>query len=68
MMKTVKFQVVRQEVWYPEYEVPAHLEGDELIEYISNEAPASVFDEMCKQGTLDTEFNNEIYSIHVEEV
>ena len=34
MMKTVKCQVMREEVWYPECEVPAHLEGDELIEYI----------------------------------
>ena len=55
MMKTVKFQVVREEVWYPECEVPAHLEGDELIEYISNEAPASVFDEMCHKSSLDTD-------------
>ena len=62
--KTVTFQVVRQEVWYPEYEVPAHLEGDELIEYISNEAPASVFDEMCNKNTLDTE----TYIQPVEEV
>ena len=53
--KTVTFQVVRQETWYPEYEVPAHLEGDELIEYISNEGPASVFDEMCNKSTLDTD-------------
>jgi hypothetical protein len=53
--KTVKFQVVREEVWYPECEVPAHLEGDELIEYISNEGPASVFDEMCHKSSLDTD-------------
>ena len=53
--KTVTFQVVRQDTWYPEYEVPAHLEGDELIDYINDEAPDSVFDEMRNKSTLDTE-------------
>jgi len=53
--KIVTFQVVRQ------YEVPAHLEGDELIDYINkilgilDEAPDSVFDEMRHKSTLHTE-------------
>jgi hypothetical protein len=46
---------VRQDTWYPEYEVPAHLEGDELIDYINDEAPDSVFDEMQHKSTLETE-------------
>ena len=62
--KTVTFQVVRQETWYPEYEVPAHLEGDELIDYINDEAPDSVFDEYRNKSTLDTE----TYIQPVEEV
>ena len=53
--KIVTFQVVRQDTWYPEYEVPAHLEGDELIDYIHDEAPDSVFDEMQHKSTLHTE-------------
>ena len=53
--KTVTFKVVREETWYPEYEVPAHLDDDEVLEYISNEAPDSVFDEMQHKSTLHTE-------------
>jgi hypothetical protein len=62
--KTVTFKVVREETWYPEYEVPAHLDDDEVLEYISNEAPDSVFDEMRNKCTLDTDVFVEI----VEEV
>jgi hypothetical protein len=62
--KIVTFQVVRQDTWYPEYEVPAHLEGDELIDYINDEAPDSVFDEMRNKSTLETE----TYIQPVEEV
>ena len=62
--KTVTFKVVREETWYPEYEVPAHLEGDEVLEYIHRESPDKVFDEYCNKYTLDTDTYVEI----VEEV
>jgi len=56
----VRFQVTRTETWYPEYEVPDHLTDDEVFDYISNESPASVFDEMRNKNTLLTETDVEI--------
>ena len=58
--KTVTFKVVREETWYPEYEVPAHLDDDEVLEYIHNEVPDEVFDEMRNKYTLDTDVFVEI--------
>ena len=58
--KTVKFKVVREETWYPEYEVPAHLDDDEVMEYIHHEVPDKVFDEMLNKYTLNTDFDVEI--------
>jgi len=58
--KIVTFQVVRQDTWYPEYEVPAHLEGDEVLEYIHHEVPDEVFDEMRNKYTLNTDIDVEI--------
>ena len=51
--RTVHLMVVRQETWFPEYEVPAHMDDDEALEYIESEAPASVFDESRNKETLD---------------
>ena len=56
----VRFQVTRTETWYPEYEVPDHMTNDEVLEYIANESPASVFDEMLNKYTLDTDIDVEI--------
>ena len=56
----VRFQVTRTETWYPEYEVPDHMTNDEVLEYIANESPASVFDEMLNKYTLDTDVDVEI--------
>ena len=58
--KTVTFKVVREETWYPEYEVPAHLDNDEVLEYIHNEVPDEVFDEMLNKYTLNTDLDVEI--------
>jgi len=58
--KTVTFKVVREETWYPEYEVPAHLDNDEVLEYIHNEVPDKVFDEMLNKYTLNTDIDVEI--------
>ena len=35
--RTVKFMVTREEVWFPEYDVPAHMTDDEALEYIKAE-------------------------------
>ena len=59
-MRTVRFQVTRTETWYPEYEVPELMTDDEVLEYIANESPASVFDEMLNKYTLDTDVDVEI--------
>ena len=56
----VRFQVTRTETWYPEYEVPDHMTNDEVLEYIANASPASVFDEMLNKYTLDTYVDVEI--------
>ena len=56
----VRFQVTRTETWFPEYEVPDHMTNDEVLEYIANESPASVFDEMLNKYTLDTDIDVEI--------
>ena len=56
----VRFQVTRTETWYPEYEVPDHLTDDEVFDYIHEESPASVFDEMRNKYTLDTAIDVEI--------
>ena len=58
--KTVTFKVVREETWYPEYEVPAHLDNDEVLEYIHHEVPDEVFDEMRNKYTLNTDIDVEI--------
>tara|TARA_R110000822_G_scaffold10148_13_gene38656 strand:+ start:125 stop:304 length:180 start_codon:yes stop_codon:yes gene_type:complete len=56
----VRFQVTRTETWFPEYEVPDHMTNDEVLEYIADESPASVFDEMLNKYTLDTDIDVEI--------
>ena len=56
----VRFRVVRTETWYPEYEVPDHMTNDEVLEYIHEESPASVFDEMLNKYTLDTDVDVEV--------
>ena len=53
--RTVTFKIVRKETWYPEYEVPAHLDDDEALEYIHEHRPDQVLDEMCNKYTLETE-------------
>ena len=56
----VRFRVVRTETWYPEYVVPDHMTNDEVLEYIHEESPASVFDEMLNKYTLDTDVDVEV--------
>ena len=58
--RTVTFKVVREETWYPEYEVPSNLDDDEVLEYIHHESPDKVFDEMNNKYTLDTDVSVEI--------
>ena len=60
--RTVRLMVVRQETWYPEYEVPAHMDDVEAAEYIENESPSSVYDESRNKVTLDTEIYVQIIS------
>ena len=64
--RTVTFKVVREETWYPEYEVPAHFDDDELMEYIHQESPDKVFDEMNNKYTLDTDLSVEIVEKEVD--
>jgi len=59
-MRTVRFQVTRTETWYPEYEVPELMTDEEALDYIHNETPDSVFDEMCNKYTLDTDTEVEV--------
>mgnify|MGYP003637033347 CR=1 FL=1 len=59
-MRTVRFQVTRTETWYPEYEVPELMTDEEALDYILNESPDSVFDEMLNKYTLDTDVDVEI--------
>tara|TARA_R110002073_G_C9323567_1_gene568609 strand:+ start:625 stop:825 length:201 start_codon:yes stop_codon:yes gene_type:complete len=58
--KTVTFKVVREETWYSAAIVPAHLNDDEVMEYIHHEVPDEVFDEMRNKYTLDTDIDVEI--------
>ena len=53
--RTVKLMVTREEVWFPEYDVPAHMTDDEALEYIHAEAPDDVFDEYLNKYTYDQE-------------
>mgnify|MGYP000017544121 FL=1 len=62
-MRTVRFQVTRTETWYPEYEVPELMTDEEALDYILNESPASVFDEMCNKRTLLTDTEVEIVEV-----
>jgi len=55
MPRTIKLKLTRTDTWYPEYEVPDHVKDEDIYEYIFEENPASVFDEMCNKHTLDTE-------------
>lgn len=60
--RTVRLMVVCQETWYPEYEVPAHMDDVEAAKYIENESPSSVYDESRNKGTLDRETYVQIIS------
>lgn len=51
--RTVKLMVTREEVWFPEFDVPAHMTDDEALEYIYAEAPDEVFDEYLNKYTYD---------------
>ena len=42
--RNVKFMVTREEVWFAEYDVPAHMTDEQALEYIHAEAPDEVFD------------------------
>ena len=55
MPRTVRLKLTRTDTWYPEYEVPDHVEDENIYEHLFNEHPASVFDEMCNKHTLETE-------------
>ena len=55
MPRTIKLKVTRTDTWYPEYEVPDHVKDEDIYEYLFEESPASVFDEMRNKQTLDTE-------------
>jgi len=55
MPRTIKLVLTRTDTWYPEYEVPDHVEDEDIYEHLFNECPDSVFDEMCNKHTLDTE-------------
>ena len=55
MPKIIKLKLTRTDTWYPEYEVPDHVKDEDIYEYLFNESPASVFDEMCNKHTLETE-------------
>ena len=55
MPRTIRLKLTRTDTWYPEYEVPDHVEDEDIYEHLFNEYPASVFDEMCNKHTLETE-------------
>jgi len=59
----VCFKVVRTDTWYPEYEVPDGLTDEEVLEYIADVSPASVFDEMCNKRTLDTDLDIDVVEV-----
>ena len=59
--RKVTFKVTRTETWFPEYEVPSHLENDAVLDYIHDKAPDEVFDEMHNKYTLDTDQEMEIW-------
>ena len=59
--RTIKLKVTRHEVWFPEYEVPAHLPDDEALELVQSTAPDEVYDEMNHKWTLDTDVWSELY-------
>lgn len=59
----VCFKIVRTDTWYPEYEVPDGLTDEEALEYINNESPDSVFDEMHNKYTLDTDLDIDVVEV-----
>tara|TARA_R110001599_G_C12107258_1_gene647640 strand:- start:308 stop:499 length:192 start_codon:yes stop_codon:yes gene_type:complete len=59
----VRFKVVRTDTWYPDYDVPDGLTDEDILDYISNESPASVFDEMCNKYTLDTDLDIDVVEV-----
>ena len=59
----VCFKIVRTDTWYPEYEVPDGLTDEEALEYVNNESPSSVFDEMHNKYTLDTDLDIDVVEV-----
>ena len=55
MPRIILLKLTRTDTWYPEYEVPDHVEDEDIYEHLFKECPDSVFDEMCNKHTLDTE-------------
>ena len=51
--RTVRLMVTREEVWFPEYDVPAHMTDDEALDYIKAEVSDYIFDEYLHKYTYD---------------
>ena len=58
--RRINIGVVREETWYPTYDVPAHMTDEQAHDYIINEGPQQVFDDYTNRDTLDSETSIEI--------
>tara|TARA_R100000426_G_scaffold45992_1_gene34564 strand:+ start:2623 stop:2844 length:222 start_codon:yes stop_codon:yes gene_type:complete len=51
--RTVKFRVTREEEWFPEFDVPAHLTDEQALDLIRSTQPDKVYDEYLNKYTYD---------------
>ena len=64
-MKTVRFRMIRTEMWEPECQVPAHMNEDEAMEYATENYSDSMHDEYMHKYTYDQETELSVIELDV---
>ena len=64
-MKTVRFRMIRTEMWEPECQVPAHMNEDEAMEYATENYSDPMYDEYLHKYTYDQETEFSVIELDV---
>ncbi len=64
-MKTVRFRMIRTEMWEPECQVPAHMNEDEAMEYATENYSDPMYDEYMHKYTYDQETELSVIELDV---
>ena len=64
-MKTVRFRMIRTEMWEPKCQVPAHMNEDEALEYATENYSDAMHDEYLHKNTYDQELEASVINLDV---